>query len=209
MASDLLDLGSTEAPRWGWEHGRSHWHNRARRFPASAASTWLHRVPPHSPGTESVPISTGAALLQAIRQRKAIYYRWKHCVLKHAAQAVQPQGLGTLWLFTLCQQPAQPHQLSLCQGTDTPIFNNLPEKWNLHPASLTTHVWLLNELLAVSEEDTVTPCWETTHTLALFPRSTAALPVWKTVRVSMCPNPSLHWLSVMSCPCINPRWLQV
>lgn len=105
-ASDLLDFGSTEAPRRGWERSRSHWHSRARRFPASAAtaaSSWLHRVPPHSPGTESVPTSTGAALLQAIRQRKAIYRRWKHCVLKHSAKAaLLPQGLGTLWLFTLC-----------------------------------------------------------------------------------------------------------
>lgn len=87
-ASDLLDLGSTEAPRWGWQPSRSHWHSGARHFPtspATATSTWQHGVPPHSPGTESVPISTGAALLRAIRQRKAIYYRWKLCVLKHAA----------------------------------------------------------------------------------------------------------------------------
>lgn len=45
-----LDLGSREAPRWGWEHSRSHWHSRAGHSaasPATAASTRLHGAPPH------------------------------------------------------------------------------------------------------------------------------------------------------------------
>lgn len=120
-----------------------------------------------------------------------------------------PRGLGTLGLFPLCQQPAMPHQLSLCQGTDMPIFNNFfprSETFN-QPDQAHTCGCLMNCdcVRGGHKADKHSGTVLGKHEPALFPRSTAGSPVWKRVWVSTCPNPSPHWLSVMSCPCINPR----
>lgn len=155
-APDLL-----EAPRGGWEHSRSHWNSGTRHFSASPAAA----ASPDCPGSLLCPLArslcpsprSSSALSNQAKER--IYSRWKHRVLPR--QFCCHKG-WELRLFTLCQHPAQSHQLSLCP------FSIISSEEVKPLTSRTNHTRAAAEwIVTLSEEDTrlrnaVTPCWEST-----------------------------------------------
>lgn len=202
-ASELLDLGGTEAPR-PWGGGNSTAGPAGRGYMLSClgrcSSTHLPaRFPYNSSDIESMWAALSSEEREAFSTGKAAV---------HIAQAAF-LPLRTLWLLISCQQPAQSHHIHWYQQTDM----STAKKQNLWPTRLTIHTGLFKELCLSPRGQHKEPMLRNQPRWPNLCCSTGAGQdhhvSLKTVWVSLGPNPPPHWLPMMSCPCINPQWLQV